>query len=430
MRRFLLPRRLAAAGLGALLSVVPAAAAWARWSGAGTGTGTGTAGTMAAPTGLTLTKPVATTVRVGWTASTAPGGGAVDGYYVTRLAGSTPAAACATSATKLTAATTCDDTGLAGGTYTYTVTAVYRTWTAVSAASSSITVTAGDAPPTVVGIVRAGGAAAASSTNGTRQWTVTFTESVTGVTAGDFALAASGLGGTPTVTDVSGSGATWTVTASTGSGSGTLGLNLVDDDSIADAAGNKLGGAGTGNGNATGATYSLNRIIASVALVNGTGTAGTIDSNDQIVIRFSRAMNPNTICGSWTQAGSTLVDANSATGGTKVTVALDGSGFGGGSGNDTLTLTSSNCVGSLRFGTINLASPGYVNGLRNFALSPMIYDPANFTLTIKLGPSDNGSSTANVTSAAPIYTAAAGITDSNGVAVNNSPFGLSAQMWF
>ena len=214
----------------------------------------------------------------------------------------------------------------------------------------------------------AGGAAAASSTNGTRQWTVTFTESVTGVTAGDFALAASGLGGTPTVTDVSGSGATWTVTASTGSGSGTLGLNLVDDDSIADAAGNKLGGAGTGNGNATGATYSLNRIIASVALVNGTGTAGTIDSNDQIVIRFSRAMNPNTICGSWTQAGSTLVDANSATGGTKVTVALDGSGFGGGSGNDTLTLTSSNCVGSLRFGTINLASPGYVNGLRNFAL--------------------------------------------------------------
>ena len=311
-RPSLLPRRLAAAGLGALLSVVPAAA-WARWTGTGTGTGTGTAATLAAPTGLTLTKPVATTVRVGWTASAAPGGGAVTGYHVTRLAGATTTAACGTSPTSLTTATTCDDTGLAGGTYSYTVTAVYRTWTAVSTASSSITVTAaGDTtPPAVVSIVRAGGAAASSSTNGPLQWTVTFTEPVTGVTAGDFALVASGLDGTPTITGVSGNGATWTVTASTGSGSGSLGLNLVDDDSIADTSGNKLGGSGTGNGNATGATYSLNRIIATVDLVNGAGTAGTIDSNDQIVIRFSRAMNPNTICGSWFQFGSFFFDFNS-----------------------------------------------------------------------------------------------------------------------
>ena len=45
---------------------------------------------------------------------------------------------------------------------------------------------------------------------------------------------------------MTGSGDTYTVTASTGSGSGTLGLNLVDDDSIEDAATNKLDGGFTG----------------------------------------------------------------------------------------------------------------------------------------------------------------------------------------
>ena len=90
-------------------------------------------------------------------------------------------------------------------------------------------------------------------------WTVTFSESVTGVDAADFALANSGLGGTPAITNVTGSGATRTVTASTGTGSGTLGLNLVDDDSIADGVGNKLGGTGNGNGNFTGQVYTVDR---------------------------------------------------------------------------------------------------------------------------------------------------------------------------
>src|SRR5206468_1518885 len=49
------------------------------------------------------------------------------------------------------------------------------------------------------------------------------------------------------------------VTASTGSGSGSLGLDLVDDDSSADEAGNPLGGAGTGNGNFTGQVYAVDK---------------------------------------------------------------------------------------------------------------------------------------------------------------------------
>jgi len=48
----------------------------------------------------------------------------------------------------------------------------------------------------------------------------------------------------------------------------TLGLNLVDDDSIADPAGNKLGGAGAGNDNFTGQVYTLDRAAPSVSSIN------------------------------------------------------------------------------------------------------------------------------------------------------------------
>jgi len=61
-------------------------------------------------------------------------------------------------------------------------------------------------------------------------WTVTFTNAVSGVVAGNFILVSSGLGGSPgisSVTPVGGAPATaWTVTAGPVSGTGTLGLNL------------------------------------------------------------------------------------------------------------------------------------------------------------------------------------------------------------
>jgi hypothetical protein len=226
---------------------------------------------------------------------------------------------------------------------------------------------------------------------------------------------------------VSGSGAVYTVTASTGSGSGTLRLDLVDDDSIADTAGNRLGGAGGGNGDFAGATYTLDRVIAEVALLNGGGAAGVVDTGDQIVVRFSRAMDFRTLCGSWLEVGGALVDLN-VLGGTRVTVRVAGNGFGG--GNDVLTVPAGGCLaGGPRFGSIDLGSPRYVNGTRNFTSSPMTYDTATHTLTITLGPS-TGARTGDVSSSAPIYHADPTISDRTGVAVNNSPFGLSPQRWF
>jgi hypothetical protein len=146
-------------------------------------------------------------------------------------------------------------TGLSPGSHTFQVRALSG---AQTSAAATYNWTIDTTVPYVLSINRLG----TDPTNASSvQWSVTFSESVTGVDSSDFALVkGGGLGGTPVVTSVSGSGAIYTVTASSGSGQGTLGLNLVDNDSIKDPAGNKLGGTGTGNGNYTGAVYHVDKI--------------------------------------------------------------------------------------------------------------------------------------------------------------------------
>jgi hypothetical protein len=76
---------------------------------------------------------------------------------------------------------------------------------------------------------------------------ITFSEPVTGVDSTDFSLTTTGtISGAP-ISGVSGSGMIYTVTVNTGSGSGTIRLDVSDDDSIVDMASNPLGGVGTGN---------------------------------------------------------------------------------------------------------------------------------------------------------------------------------------
>ncbi len=99
-------------------------------------------------------------------------------------------------------------------------------------------------------------------------WTVVITESVTGVDVADFSLAqANGVSGA-SISSVTGSGTTYTVTASTGSGSGTLGLNLVDNDTIVDSTSHPVGGAGLGNANFTGQLYTIDKTIPSVTSID------------------------------------------------------------------------------------------------------------------------------------------------------------------
>lgn len=121
---------------------------------------------------------------------------------------------------------------------------------------NSVTITVDYTPaPIVLSINRA---SANPTTAATVDWTVTFSEAVSGVDTTDFALAASGLGGT-SIISVTGGPTVYTVTANTGAGTGTLGLNLVDDDSILNAAALPLAGTLTLDGGFTGQVYNVSR---------------------------------------------------------------------------------------------------------------------------------------------------------------------------
>jgi hypothetical protein len=120
------------------------------------------------------------------------------------------------------------------------------------------------------------------------RFTVTFSEAVSGVDAGDFNLTTSdGLSGA-SISNVSGSANTYLVTIFTGSGSGTVRLDLADNDSIVDATGKPLGGIGAGNGNFTGGeAYVINK--PSVNLLNSTFKSS--GSNDGWVLESSENSN-------------------------------------------------------------------------------------------------------------------------------------------
>ncbi len=92
--------------------------------------------------------------------------------------------------------------------------------------------------PIVTSITRAStSATSASSVN----FTVTFSENVTGVDVADFSLTTTGVSGA-SVTSVSGSNSTYTVSVNTGSGNGTIRLDVPNSATIADAFSNALSG--------------------------------------------------------------------------------------------------------------------------------------------------------------------------------------------
>ena len=91
------------------------------------------------------------------------------------------------------------------------------------------------AGPTVLSILRS--IPSSSFTNAASvTYQVTFSESVTGVDAGDFALVKTGST-SATLGSVTGSGASYSVTVGSIAGNGTLGLNLVNDGTVTGASG-------------------------------------------------------------------------------------------------------------------------------------------------------------------------------------------------
>ncbi|HMJ73116.1 MAG TPA: hypothetical protein VK471_07135 [Solirubrobacterales bacterium] len=112
--------------------------ALAYFSGGGAGVASAAVTTLVPPT-ITAANPAAGgTVALSWSAVTPPGAGTVT-YYVKRDGGA-PAGNCPAQAAPQ-AITSCTDSGLAVGTYEYTVSARFRSWTATSAvASAKVTV--------------------------------------------------------------------------------------------------------------------------------------------------------------------------------------------------------------------------------------------------------------------------------------------------
>jgi hypothetical protein len=129
--------------LPVLAALGVAAIAWAYWTTQGTGNASASVGTLNAPTNVSVPSTASGTVHVTWTGSTLGDGvTSASGYYVTRIknSDSSTSNACGTSPSSLTAsaATSCNDTSVPDGTYHYTVTAVYRSWTATSTASGDV----------------------------------------------------------------------------------------------------------------------------------------------------------------------------------------------------------------------------------------------------------------------------------------------------
>jgi uncharacterized protein (DUF2141 family) len=162
------------------------------------------------------------------------------------------------------------------------------TVTSTSATTRNVAVSgtvdpADSTPPAVQSIDRT--SPAGPTTNATSvTYTVTFSEAVTGVDATDFALALNGVTAATPVA-VSGSGTTYTVTVSGVSGTGTLGLNLVGDGTITDAAGNPL----TSAGNFTGQEYTIDQ-TAPTATITSSAAAATNTSPIPVTVTFSESV--------------------------------------------------------------------------------------------------------------------------------------------
>jgi len=164
-----------------------------------------------------------------------------------------------------------------------------------STSSTSIdnTVTYDITAPNVSSVLRTN----ASPTNAASvNFTVTFSKAVTGIDGTDFTVDTTGISGAA-VTGVSGSGTTYTVTVITGSGSGSLRLDVVDDDTITDSVSNPLGGAGAGNGGyTTGTPYIINKSTMSNTaglIVNevSNGSSGNKEWIELIVVGSSSTVD-------------------------------------------------------------------------------------------------------------------------------------------
>ncbi|MFB8794739.1 MAG: Ig-like domain-containing protein [Microcoleus sp.] len=162
--------------------------------------------------------------------------------------------------------------------------------TSTASTSTDNQVNYNNAIPTVASIVRTD---ANPSNAATVNYTVTFSENVTGVDTSDFNLAAVSITDAA-ITSVTGTGSTYAVAVNSGTADGTVQLNLTDNDSILNSLSVPLGGTGAGNGNSTGQIYTIDKTGATVTSFNPVNNATNIAVAANVVVNLSEAVQKGT----------------------------------------------------------------------------------------------------------------------------------------
>jgi hypothetical protein len=345
----------------AVSTVAFAGAGWAYWATTGAGAASATVGTLVAPVITTPVAATGSTVSLTWSAVAAPGAGSVR-YFVLRdnAAAST---ACGTSASPI-AGTSCSDTSVPNGLHSYTVTAKFQSWTATSA-SASVSVNGDTVPPTVT-INQAAGQADPTN-NGTVNFTVVFSESVTGFTGADVAVSGTAQIGSITKT-VTGGPTSYTVAVSGVTGNGTV-TATVPAGVAQDPAGNaNLVSTSTDNTVTLDTTAPVGSAISTTNKTPG-GVSGKAESGDRVTLAYSEGMNPTSVLSGWN--GSS----------TNVTVRItDGNNTNG--LNDRLTVWDTSNTNPVALGTIDLGAKVYVTGDVSFSTSSIALSGSIVTITL------------------------------------------------
>jgi hypothetical protein len=383
-----------------------------------TGTGPGRARATAMPAGNTPTASVApangTTVTVSWAPST--GGAVVSGYIVRSYASPagtprTVGAACA----GVVAATSCVETGVTPGRWTYTVTPAQGAWRGAESARSTVVLV--DPTPPAVAVTFP----VAATTYSSATWNAGCTSKVCG-TASD---ALSGVASVA-VSLRQGLGNYWNGTAFASAtevllpATGTTTWALAFAGSAFPASGayttRAVATDAAGNTATTSTTFTVDitaPATTALTLQNG-GTAGFIGAGDSINITYSEALTSSSICSTWTGIGDQTL--------TGVTINLSHPVL---ATEDTFTFSSGTCT--LRIGTVT--SPTSYTTLLNATLSPstVTWTAATRTLRIVAGTLSGGLAVLPLGTHSVSYFADAAITDLAGNAINTAVFTATGQ---
>jgi Ca2+-binding RTX toxin-like protein/plastocyanin len=207
--------------------------------------------------------------------------------------------------------------GTALGQGSYSLTATASSGGTTSSASTGYAVTVDTTPPSVTADNRVGTSPNNASSD---QFTVTFSESVVGVSTASFQLTDTGsLAGS--IASVSGSGSSYTVTVSGVTGDGTMRLDLkASGNGIADTAGNVPAGYTSGQ------TYTIEHTPPSVTAIDTVGSSPNSASSEQFTVTFSESVvGVSTASFQLTDTGSVAGSIASVSGsGSSYTVTVSG----------------------------------------------------------------------------------------------------------